>query len=228
MWVPQFIKAPGQDGGRVDDRNWEQVDLLPTVADLADVQVPWKMDGASQTGKPTRTRPEKWWFDIPGRRKVRDGPSNWKVVLAGETDTLVRGSEGVRGLYRFGTAADLIYKDPTSVGPVTPDQETTATLNDFESYTQISPASGRIPTLVSGKITSPLPASSTILVAVNGRIGGQSKLFPERPGEPAAKFAVITPDTLWKAGDGRRQLQVYVVDQSGGEPRLQPVSLTAE
>ena len=76
MWVPQFIKAPGQDNGTVDDRNWEQVDLLPTVADLAGVQVPWKMDGASQTGKPTRTRTEKWWFDVPGRREVRDGPAN--------------------------------------------------------------------------------------------------------------------------------------------------------
>ncbi|HEX3212216.1 MAG TPA: sulfatase-like hydrolase/transferase, partial [Actinomycetota bacterium] len=50
MWVPQFIKAPNQDSGTVDDRNWEQVDLLPTVADLAGVQVPWKMEGASQTG----------------------------------------------------------------------------------------------------------------------------------------------------------------------------------
>jgi hypothetical protein len=229
MWVPQFIKAPGQDSGTVDDRNWEQVDLLPTVADLAGVQVPWKMEGASQTGKPTRTRTEKWWYDIPGHREVRDGPSNWAQVLAGETDTLARAGEGVRGLYRYGAAADLIYQDPATVGPVTSDLEATATLDDFKQYTQIKPKSGRIPALVSGKITSPLPpATSSVLVAVNGKIGGESKLFPERPGEPAAKFAVITPDTLWKAGDGHRQLQVYVVDRSGGRPRLQPVSLTAE
>ncbi|MDF2740639.1 MAG: sulfatase [Actinomycetia bacterium] len=229
MWVPQFIKAPGQDSGTVDDRNWEQVDLLPTVADLAGVQVPWKMEGASQTGKPTRTRTEKWWYDIPGHREVRDGPSNWAQVLAGETDTLARAGEGVRGLYRYGAAADLIYQDPATVGPVTSDLEATATLDDFKQYTQIKPKSGRIPALVSGNITSPLPpATSSVLVAVNGKIGGESKLFPERPGEPAAKFAVITPDTLWKAGDGRRQLQVYVVDRGGGQPRLQPVSLTAE
>jgi hypothetical protein len=61
---------------------------------------------------------------------------------------------------------------------------------------------------------------------VNGRIGGESELFPERPGEPAAKFAVIVPDVLFKAGDGRRQLQVYVVDRSGGGPRLRPVTLS--
>jgi Sulfatase len=229
MWVPMFVKAPDQDNGKVDDRNFEQVDLLPTVADLAGIQVPWKMEGAAQTGEPTRTRTEKWWFDIPGRREVRDGPANWKVVLAGETDSLVRASEGPKGLYRYGPAADLIYQPPTTVGPITPDLEATATLDDFKQYTQITPTSGRIPALVSGNITSPLPpATASVLVAVNGRIGGESRLFPERPGEPAAKFAVITPDTLWKAGDGRRQLQVYVIDRSGGAPRLQPVSLTAE
>ena len=228
MWVPMIIKAPGQDNGVVDDRNWEQVDLLPTVADLAGIQVPWKMEGASQTGKPTRTRTDKWWFDIPGHRETRPGPPNWAQVLKGTTDTLVRASEGDRGLYRFGAFADLVYRDPASVGPVTADQEATATQDDFKQYGQIKLTSGRVPALVSGKLTSPLPpAGSTVLVAVNGRIGGESKLFPERPGEPAAKFAAITPDTLWKAGDGHRQLQVYIVDRSGGGPRLIPVSLTA-
>jgi hypothetical protein len=188
MWVPQFIKTPGQDGGVVDDRNWEQVDLLPTVADLAGVAVPWKTDGVSQTGKPARTRTAKWWFDVPGRRKVRDGPANWKVVLAGETDTLARAAEGVRGLYRYGASADLVYRAPASVGPI---------------------------------------GGATVLAAVNGRIGGGSSLVPGRPGEPADRFAVITPDFLWRAGDGRRQLQLYLLDRSGGQPRLRPVSVTA-
>ncbi|HJU03287.1 MAG TPA: sulfatase-like hydrolase/transferase [Actinomycetes bacterium] len=228
MWVPQFIKAPGQDSGVVDDRNWEQVDLLPTIADLAGIQVPWKMEGVSQTGRPTRTRTDKWWYDIPGHRQTRPGPPNWAQVLKGSTDSLVRASEGDKGLYRFGGFADLVYREATSVGPVTAGQEATAEQDDFKQYGQIKLKSGRIPALVSGKLTSPLPpAGSTVLVAVNGRIGGESKLFPERPGEPAAKFAVITPDTLWQAGDGHRQLQVYIVDRSGGGPRLIPVSLSA-
>jgi hypothetical protein len=228
MWVPMFIKAPGQDAGVVDDSNWEQVDILPTVADLAGIKVPWTMDGLDQTGKPARTRTDKWWYDIPGHRETRPGPPNWKTVLAGETDTLVRGSEGVRGLYRFGAFADLVYRDPASVGAITGDQEATATLDDFKQYSQIKPGSGRIPAMVSGRLTSPLPpAASTVLVAVNGKIGGESKLFPERPGDPTAEFAAITPDFMWTAGDGHRQLQVYIVDRSGGAPRLIPVSLTA-
>ena len=229
MWVPQLIKAPGQDDGVVDDRNWEQVDLLPTIADLVGIQVPWAMEGASQTGEPTRTRTEKWWYDLPAQRQVRDGPSNWAQVLAGETDVLARAGEGVRGLYRYGPSGGLLYRAPTSVGPVPLDQEATAALDDLKQYGQIRPASGRIPALVSGQLTSPLPPEgSTVLVAVNGKIAGESRLFPNRPVDPAAKFAVITPDFLWRAGDGRRQLQVYVVDRSGGAPRLVPVSLTSE
>jgi hypothetical protein len=229
MWVPQFIKAPGQDRGRVDDRNWEQVDLLPTVADLVGIRVPWKMEGASQTGEPTRTRTEKWWFGVPGRRQVRDGPSNWSAVLAGETDTLARAGEGVRGLYRYGAFADLVDRDPGSVGPVATGQEATAVLDDIGQYTRIEPESGWIPALVSGTLTSPPPrGASTVLVAVNGRIGGGSLLFPERPGAPADRFAMIVPDFLFQAGDGRRQLQVYLLDRSGGGPRLVPVSLSGE
>jgi hypothetical protein len=226
MWVPQFVKAPGQDGGRVDDRNWEQVDLLPTIADLAGIQVPWKMEGAAQTGEPTRARTEKWWYNVPGRREVRDGPSNWSALLRGETDSLVRGSEGVRGLYRYGALADLVYRDPASVGPVAAGQQASAVLDDHPAYASIEPRSGMVPALVSGRLTSPPPADTTVLVAVNGRVGGWSRLFPERPGEPATRFALITPDFLWKAGDGHRQLRVFLLDRSGGRPRLVPVGLS--
>jgi hypothetical protein len=225
MWVPQLIKAPGQHDGVVDDRNWEQVDLLPTIADLAGVRVPWKMGGSSQAGRPTRQRREKWWYDVPGHREVRDGPSNWRVVLAGETDTLVRGSEGVRGLYRYGAFADLVYRDPASVGPIG-GEPAAAALDDDGLYETIEPGSGTVPALISGRLASPPPAGAAVLAAVDGRVAGGSRLFPGRPGEPADRFAMITPDFLWRAGDGRGQLQLYLVERSD-RPQLRPVALSA-
>jgi hypothetical protein len=65
-----------------------------------------------------------------------------------------------------------------------------------------------------------------VLVAVNGRIGGGSELFPERPGEPAVRFAAITPDFLWRPGPGGPQLRLYLADTAGGRPHLQPVDVT--
>jgi Sulfatase len=224
MWVPQFIKAPGQDNGVVDDRNWEQVDLLPTVADLAGIPVPWRTDGRSQAGEPARTRTDKWWYDLRGHRHVVDGPANWAQVLEGTTDTLVRGSEGVRGLYRFGPAADLVDRDPASVGPIG-GAPATAVLDDRRPLLTVDPGSGTVPALVAGHLASPPPPGATVLVAVNGTIGGGSRLFPERPGEPAVRFAAITPDDLWRAGPGRPQLQLYVAEPSGGRLHLQPVTV---
>jgi hypothetical protein len=224
MWVPQFIKAPGQRRGRVDDRNWEQVDLLPTVADLVGIGVPWRMDGLSQAGPPARRRSEKWWYDRPGRREVRDGPANFARVLAGVTDTLARAQEGPRGLYRFGKFADLIYRDPATVGPIG-GSPASAALDDHKQYRRVDPASGRVPALVSGTLAVPPPAGSTILVTVNGRVGGASELFPGRPGQSADHFGVITPDFLWRPGDGHHQLQLYLL-APGRQPRLQPVALS--
>jgi hypothetical protein len=225
MWVPLFVKAPHQRQGKVDDRNWEQVDLLPTISRILNVRVPWKMDGLDQTGPPARQRREKWWFDIPGHREVRDGPSNQAAVLRGETDTLVRASQGVRGLYRFGAFADLVYKSPQALGPVS-GSPLRADLDDWDRYKRIDPASGKIPALVSGRLTSPVsPATSSVLVAVNGRIGGESQLFTNRPGQPVATFGVIVPDFLFKAGPGLPQLQAYLVHRESGHATLQPITL---
>jgi Sulfatase len=46
-FVPLFVKTPGQQRGRVIDAAVQTVDVLPTIADVLDVDVPWKMDGTS-------------------------------------------------------------------------------------------------------------------------------------------------------------------------------------
>ena len=65
-WVPMFVKEPGQRTGRVDDRNWEHVDLLPTVADLARIRLPGRTDGRS------------------ARQGPRDGPTSASTTGPGK------------------------------------------------------------------------------------------------------------------------------------------------
>ena len=45
--VPQFIKAPFQRQGRIDDRLTQAVDILPSVANLVETRLPWPVDGRS-------------------------------------------------------------------------------------------------------------------------------------------------------------------------------------
>jgi Sulfatase len=229
MWVPLFIKRPGQTAGRVDDRNWEQVDLLPTLADMVGIKVPWRTDGFSETGAPARRRTQKYWYGIPGHQQVQEGPPMFATVLHGVTDTLVRAhQEGERGLYRYGATADWIYRSPREVGQVisggaAPRAEIT---HWDDAFATIDPSSGQVPAFVYGQMESgPPPPGAKLAVVINGRIGGVNSFFYDAPGGKADKFAAVVPDFLYRAGPGQRQVQLYLVQQAGGRPQFHPIAI---
>ncbi len=215
---------------RLHDRNWEQVDLLPTLADMAGIKVPWKMDGLSEVGPPARTRGDKYWYDHPGDRVSRDGPSNWATVLKGVTDSLVRAHQhGDQGFYQYGWFADWVYKPPSAIGRVAARPAAKATIRNWKLFATIDPKAATVPALVVGQLTTGVPPPGmTVLVAVNGRVGGASLFYADHAGQPADKFAVIVPDFLYKRGPGQSQLQVYLVKDGGGQvpKRLLPVALS--
>ena len=93
LWVPLFIKEPGQRTGRVDDRNWEHVDLLPTIADRARVEIPWSVDGLVAPGD-SRERSEKRFheqpataLEIPGEHLCRRAQRRGRAEAAGAVAT---------------------------------------------------------------------------------------------------------------------------------------------
>lgn len=54
-WVPLFIKEPGQTQGDVSDANVLTTDVLPTIADVLDIDIPFEVDGRSALGAPRST-----------------------------------------------------------------------------------------------------------------------------------------------------------------------------
>jgi hypothetical protein len=232
LWVPLFIKQPGQRQGRVTDQNWEHVDLVPTIAQILGIRVPWKLDGVSQAGDgQPRTRTEKWFFPRPGKRQVFPGPEHQAKALRGVTDQLVEAGNGYLGWFQFGRFADLVGRRPGQVG-VEPGAGGSARVDRLRDLLGVDPGSGTVPAMVTGQVSlAPgAPARPAVAVAVNGVIGGVSELFKEerdnqgsQPRGPRDKFAAMTPDTLFKKGDNR--LELFVVDSSGGAVRLRALTI---
>jgi hypothetical protein len=229
VWVPVFIKPPNQTKGRVDDRNWEQVDLLPTVADIVGLTIPWKVDGFSELGEPKRTRTEKWWYEQPGDRRVLPGPENFKKVLQGVTDTLTRAHQnGDKGLYQFGDTADWVYKSAQQVGQVVGGGSVTAKMKDWGRFKTVKPGSNPVQSIVAGEVTSGTPpAGSTMVVAINGTVAGTGGFYPPHEGAKPTAFAAMVPDSLFTAGPGQRQIQIYLARRTGGTVTFQPVGLSS-
>ncbi|HZA80768.1 MAG TPA: sulfatase-like hydrolase/transferase, partial [Actinomycetes bacterium] len=227
MWVPMLLKAPGQTRGRIDDRNWEHVDLLPTIADLVGLSVPWKVDGLAQTGPPTRRSTDKTFYNHPGQPLHRPGPPNFAAVLHGVTDTLVRAHQhGDRGFWQYGPTADWVYQPPQRLGRIG-GPPASAKIRDWDLFQHLDPKAAAVPTLIAGQLTGPAPPQATLVVAVNGQVAATSALFQRQDGEPANSFAALVPDFLYKPGPGPPQLQLYLTTTGGAGRQLRPVTIAA-
>lgn len=190
-WVPMFVKEPGQRAGRVDDRNWEHVDLLPTIADETHVRIPWRVDGRSARQAP-RDRADKRFYDRPGQPLTITGgvPS---PPAPPPPDPLLGTHVG----------------EKPSGG--------TATVADLAAFRDVDPAHGELPALVWGTVPASVPDGTRLAVAVNGTVGAVVPVVRPDPG--GRRFAALLPDDrLFAAGSNR--LDLYRVEADGTLRRL--------
>ena len=222
LWVPLFIKTPHQRTSRVDDRNWEHVDLLPTIADLLQVEVPWRVDGVSAMA-PERSRRLKYFYNKPNERLEVDGPRNQSLALQGITDRLARPQHGVEGLFQVGPYADLVGRRPETVG-LGGSSGLAARLetHENENLKAVDTTTGTVPALVTGALTGPLPdAPVPLAVAVNGTIGAAGLTFTQDATRQT--FAMVVSDRLFQPG--ANHVRLYRVERVGAGTRLHPVEL---
>jgi hypothetical protein len=226
LWVPLFIRRPGQKASSTTDVNWEHVDLLPTIADIMGFRVPWSTEGVSWADPSAARRPrtQKWFYPRPGVRQVVEGPANEAIALRGVTDRLLRPQDGYLGWFKFGAHADLVGRRVTDL--TVAGSGGTARVIGLDDYRRVDPASGTVPAQVAGQLirtTSGTPPGATVAVAVNGVIGGVSETFPSRD-SPATWFSAMVADSLLHPGDNR--LELFLLDTTGGGARLHPLTLT--
>jgi hypothetical protein len=116
MWVPFIVKAPGQRDGEVDDANVETIDMLPTLAEHAGIQMPWDLDGARADSEEVAARGDaKRYFRLSSILEPRpdellevDGAARFAEVLGGGFPPVRPGEDPVRGLYRFTDLDEVI------------------------------------------------------------------------------------------------------------------------
>ena len=227
LWVPLFIKHPGQRSGAANDVNWEHVDLVPTIADIEGLRVPWKLEGVSWADPKSaaRQRTEKWFDTRPGRRFSFAGPANQAIVLRGTTDSLLRPQDGYLGWFEFGPHADLVGRKVADLEAGPP--AGTARVVGLDEYRHVDPASGTVPAQVGGRLTKlapGVPARPPVVAAINGVVGGVSETFASPVGSSPTWFTAMVPDSLMHQGDNH--LQLFLLDSAGGRQRLRPLTLT--
>lgn len=223
--VPFFVKAPGQQNGRVDDSIVRNIDIVPTIAELLGVKLWWKHDGRSVFSTAARQRDR---VAMPRRDFSR-------VVSYGRAE-FERRRERLR-LWRarkYGTGAqsELIFGDPWAsayrIGPH-PDLigSRVGTVAAGAAHAKIANASlvSRVdrsaeilPTRVTGRLPGTPPgAMRNLAVAVNGRIEAVGRSFHLR-GRRMEFFSLLVPESALRMGTN--EIEVLEVRRDGSMARL--------
>jgi predicted AlkP superfamily pyrophosphatase or phosphodiesterase len=215
IFVPLFIKAPYQKNGKTLDWNVETIDILPTVADLMNFKIPWKVDGvsvATQSPPPERPRmvcgpfcQKRFTFDS---KLFADGSAlkrkiNWFGTVVEDR------------MFQFGPCSELIGKTVPATTKTA--ENITIKLRNKDLFANINPDLDTIPTIVAGNInsSSKLPDRIAIGISMNGVIVTTTSSLALTANSHV--FDAVFPEAALRAGNN--QLQIYEIP-SCSEPLL--------
>jgi hypothetical protein len=229
MWVPLMIKAPGQQTGRVDDADVRVVDVVPTIADLAGIELPFSTDGVPagpdrsdeshregdgtpakpfhQMNKPPLMSVDQQLLEVdPATGLDQVQTTRFRPDRVGSPDLWP---------YRIGPHSSLVATstsrltrgadDPRSA---TADDDVMARLGDVD----LSRSS--LPVFVSGTIAAPI--GTRVLLSINDQVAAVSEVFDDVTA--GQRFAALVPEALLDQGDNDPQL--FTVTDGEGEPVL--------
>ena len=204
-WVPLFVKAPGQGEGVVSDANAQTIDILPTIADVLEVELPWEVDGRSLLRPEDDDGLKQFYpsevnaFGVEALDPIGlDGPALWPVVLATGTDSVLPQVGSPQRYWQAGPMPELVGRQVDEVGAVaTPiagalfDGATAGEGNT--AVLEIEPDPTNVPALVQASI----PAGGqpgVFAVALNGEIAATAPSYEEDGTTRVA--AMVDPDRL--------------------------------
>ncbi len=206
--MPLFIKAPGQVIGEVRDDSAQTIDVLPSIADLLDVETDWDFAGQSLYDGSPATTPPKVSTDVES-----------VLAIARQRAAQFPHRDDWIGLAAVGDNGDLVGRAVAEFPQGSPSTYH-ATLTQADMFAQLPTEDGRMPFVVSGRAsnTSSEPPRE-MLVAVNGTFAGIVGGY--RADGDTWKFTGYVAD-LYR--EGANEVALYEVSRSGAAVTLHPVA----
>jgi sulfatase-like protein len=211
-FVPLFVKAPRQRAGTIVDDHVRTIDVLPTMADILDVPVPWQTDGSSARQARPGEHAEVVVFTSSGERVTGDPDElveRRHRVLERQLSLFGEGN-GPPGLFAVGPRPGLLGRRVDRLS-VAQGNGATVELYGDAFYDPEAPV---VPTRASGRLEG-VPTGQDLAVAVNGRIAATTRSV-ELEGEIV--FSAVLPESAFRPGANR--VRVFVVEG----PQLEEVA----
>ena len=216
MGVPLFIKAPGQRSGRIDDRNVQAIDLLPTLANTLGVRLRSAVDGTAVVdgaSRPTRklihhmgaTREMAFDAEWLARARMASVTRRWHLF------------EGSVSPVPSGAARRLLGLPSPATGGDAAQEPMQVLLRDPQLLRTVDLSAPVLPLALDGRLVDRdgQPAASMLAIAVNGQIRALTRTLDRLA--PGTWSAQLEPGAL-RAGSN--DIRIFLVSRDGGQLQL--------
>ena len=204
-YVPLFLKRPDQHEPVIVDEHVETIDIVPTIADVLGISLPWEADGRSGFGGEHTSRVNVSGFVRPVASVLdaRDKALLRQIKLFGTGATMPV-------LFGVGPAPSILGRSVSRlrvVGAGSASAEIDA--KPLALLRSLPRGSRFYPSQVTGMVRG-LGAGRPVAIAVNGRIAGTSTTIDSAG---AIRFSMLVPEELLHVG--RNPVRVFAVSRTG-------------
>jgi hypothetical protein len=214
--IPLIVKLPGQGQGMIDERMVSSVDILSTIADVLNVNVPWDLDGYSMF---TNQRMHRTEIVIPGtgQFKLKDLQGfprlKWQIHHFGEHTSF----DGLVPMRPYPSLvgqkiSDLQVGEPSVLRFIN---------SDLSHFKYVNLESHLLPALFRAHIVGTEERNLPVAVALNGRIWATT-ITSEWKGNPNY-LTILFPPAAFK--NGRNEMEVFLIQEAKEGNILAPVMI---
>lgn len=213
--VPLIIKAPHQHQAVTIDRVVESVDIVPSIADLLGIEIPWVVDGCSAFDDSCAERSERV---LAGRRFPADTPLR-RESLAMKLDLFESGTSGgsaLAGLYAIGPRPELLGRSVREFDR-SPGASVARIVQGAYALASLQPER-YVVARVTGLVVGPLSkrGRAEIAVSIAGVIRAVVPALPFK--NQGLLFSALVPEEF--ARTDPVSLKIFAVEGSGENTRL--------
>jgi hypothetical protein len=217
-FTPLFVKYPGQEESKVvDSRHVTTLDILPTIAEVLGIKIPWRVDGTSALSGGAGSSV----VDVAGvKERYAAALAQRRASLARELSLFGSGGWGARfagtGPYRRLVGRSVSTFAIATAGAATAHVDAVGS----RLLRRFPRRSALVPSPLAGTLSG-VRVGQPVALALNGRIAAVSVAY-RNPGGGPVRFSALPGENAFRTG--RNAVRVFVLTGSPSRPTLDAVS----